>query len=487
MQRKTTATLAVNIFYWSVLVVLTCLLVTKAFLLPVTNDEAYSFFLVKTNYWKAMAGTANTHWLNSFFIRVFTFLAGDTPGCWRIQSVLAGAGYIFLAKKVAGGFDTVIMQLICFSMLVFNPYLLDYFSMARGYGLAVFFILLSVYQLQQFLEKGKEQSLYYCFLSLSAAVVSNYTTLYFLLSSVLLLTFFLFRNKGLFNKGVYIKTWVLSVFVIMIAAGNLFFIKYYTHDLEFGATHSFARDSFGSLLQYSSFLVINDRAAFISGYILFFIVLFLSFFIIRKAVYSKPGAAVWIASVMLLIMILSILFFYLFKTPFVTERATLVFYPLIVLILCYGSTMWHSFFGKRATTFFLGSLSFLFAINTTFHFKLNTTLDWKENADTPAMLETVEKMKGKNTAVKVGMHRLHYGVYKNYYFPVKGQYGNWDVVFFSDEELANPDQHVLNKLSALDFLLSSEKTNPALYNSDSSNYILVRQFSAAGSMLLQRK
>lgn len=492
MQRKTTATSAVNIFYWSVLVVLTCLLVTKAFLLPVTNDEAYSFFLVKTNYWKAMAGTANTHWLNSFFIRVFTFLFGDAPGNWRIQSVMAGAGYIFLAKKIAGSFDSVAMKLICFLMLVFNPYLLDYFSMARGYGLSAFFILLSVYQLQQFHEKGKEQSFFYCFLSLYAAAVSNYTALYFLLGSFLLLTFFLFRNKtglmkGLFQSGVYSKVWVLSVSVIFIAAMNLFFIKYYTHDLEFGATHSFAGDSFGSMLQYSSFLFMNEQAALVSGYILFFIILLLSFFIIRQAVSSKPNAAAWIAAVVLITILTSIFFFYLLKTPFVTERATLVLYPLTVLILCYGSLVWHSSYGKKLMTLFPGLLSFLFVVNTAIHFKLNTTLDWKENADTPAMLETVEKMKGENIAVKVGMHRLHYGVYKNYYSLVKDQYNNWNVVFFSDEELANPDQNVFGKLSILDFILSSERTNPVLFNSDSAKCILVQQFKSTGSMLLQRK
>lgn len=492
MQRKTTAQLAVNIFYWFVLLGLTCLLATKSFVLPVTNDEAYSFFLVKTNYWKAMAGTANTHWLNSFFIRVFTFLAGDAPGYWRLQSVLAGAGYIFLAKRIAQGFDSAGIQLICFSVLVFNPYLLDYFSMARGYGLAVFFILLSVYYLQQFMEKRKDLSLFYGFLSLCAAVVSNYTALYFLLSSVLLLTFFMFRNngrhlKGFFQNRVYTKAWVFSVAVSSIATANLFFIKYYTHDLEFGATHSFARDSFGSLLQYSSFLCINEQAAAISGYALFFVILLCSFFIIRKAAHSKLSAAVWIASVMLLTIVLSIFFFYLFKTPYVTERGALVLYPLTVLILCYAAFLLKRIPDKPVAISFMGLLALLFIVNTAVHFKFSSTLDWKDNADTPFMLKTVEEISSKNNAVKVGMHRLHYGVYKNYYSQVSDRYKNLEVELFSDEELADPNQQVFNKLSTLDFIVSTKETSPVLFSSNSAIYKLVQKGRLADGMVLQKR
>jgi len=492
MQRKTTALLTVNYFYWFVLIVLTVLIAVKSFLLPVTNDEAYSFFLIKTNYWKAMAGTANTHWLNSFFIRVFTFLFGNEPWMWRVQSVLAGAGYLFIAKKIAGSFDTVAMQLICFSLLVFNPYLLDYFSMARGYGLSAFFILLSVYFLQQFYSKHKERYFFACFVSLSAAVISNYTSLYFFLSSALLLTLFLVLKKGgivkgIFKSGLFTRTWLIAVAISFIAIANLFFIKYYTSDLEFGSDHSFARDTFGSMLQYSAYLVFNETMAAVLGYVLLLSILLLSSIIIKRTYPDRPVAETWIASALLLTIGLSTLFFYLLKNPYIVERGALVFFPVVILILCKGVTFLQRSFSEKLSRMILGVLSFLFVLNTAFNYKLTSTLDWKENTDTPLMLNDIKKMSGVNTSIKVGMHRVHYGVFKNYYSVVTDQFKDWDVLFLSDEELLHPNQNTVNKLNDLDFVISSIKTNPALFNNDSSKYILVKQYRLGGDILLRRK
>ncbi|WP_315821725.1 hypothetical protein [Paraflavitalea speifideaquila] len=60
-----------------------------AFSMDMTHDEAYSFRLIKTNYFIALFGTANTHWLNSFFLEIFNRVFGDGPGWLRLHSVLA--------------------------------------------------------------------------------------------------------------------------------------------------------------------------------------------------------------------------------------------------------------------------------------------------------------------------------------------------------------------------------------------------------------
>jgi len=102
-------------------------------------------------------------------------------------------------------------------------------------------------------------------------------------------------------------------------------------------------------------------------------------------------------------------------------------------------------------------------------------------------LNDIKKMSGVNTSIKVGMHRVHYGVFKNYYSVVTDQFKDWDVLFLSDEELLHPNQNTVNKLNDLDFVISSIKTNPALFNNDSSKYILVKQYRLGGDILLRRK
>jgi hypothetical protein len=175
------------------------------------------------------------------------------------------------------------------------------------------------------------------------------------------------------------------------------------------------------------------------------------------------------------------------KSPYIVERGTLVFFPVVILVLCKGVTFLQRSFSKKLSIMILGVLSFLFVLNTAFNYKLTSTLDWKENADTPLMFQDIKKVKVADASIKVGIHRVHYGVFQNYYSVVTDQFKDWDVVFLSDEELLHPNQNTINKLNDLDFIISSIKTNPALFNNDSSKYILVKQYRLDGDILLRRK
>ena len=63
-----------SLFFISTTIVLGCWVIYRSFILEMTNDEAYSFFNVSTRHLQMMIGTANTHWLNSFFILILFFV-----------------------------------------------------------------------------------------------------------------------------------------------------------------------------------------------------------------------------------------------------------------------------------------------------------------------------------------------------------------------------------------------------------------------------
>ena len=84
---------ATEVFFGVVMLFLLVGIGRKIVGISITNDEAYSFYLVKTNYINALVGTANTHWVNSFFIKLETLVLGNEVWMWRLHMLFFFALY----------------------------------------------------------------------------------------------------------------------------------------------------------------------------------------------------------------------------------------------------------------------------------------------------------------------------------------------------------------------------------------------------------
>jgi hypothetical protein len=115
------------------------LVLTKAALVPFTYDEAYSD-LVYAQAWNGFRRLdfANNHPLNSFAMYVMSRVFGHEPFALRLPNILSFyvfAGIAFmLARKLA-------MPAFAFAALTMNALLLEFFSLARGYGISAAFAL----------------------------------------------------------------------------------------------------------------------------------------------------------------------------------------------------------------------------------------------------------------------------------------------------------------------------------------------------------
>jgi len=136
-----------KILHTFALIGLTVMVAFHAYTLDVTNDEAYSFFLLKTEYYRALFGTANTHWLNSILMKIEMLTLGDAPFAWRLHSVLAFPFFCVGVYRVTGFTRNNALAIICYSLIVLNPYVLDWFALARGYALALTFQVWVLYYL----------------------------------------------------------------------------------------------------------------------------------------------------------------------------------------------------------------------------------------------------------------------------------------------------------------------------------------------------
>jgi hypothetical protein len=120
--------------------------VIRAAVQDVTGDEAesYHFFASRVNasHW---APYSNNHLLNSMLMRLFTGVFGLSPLTVRAPALLGALLYIWgawwLSKHLSTDWKVRIPVLVC---LVYNPYIFDFFVAARGYGMALGFLLVAL-------------------------------------------------------------------------------------------------------------------------------------------------------------------------------------------------------------------------------------------------------------------------------------------------------------------------------------------------------
>jgi hypothetical protein len=116
-----------------------CLIAARAVHQDISIDEAITYrkFVdpASNKHWQA---DANNHVLNSILARVTTGWFGLSEFTLRLPSILAGLAYILFAAVLAELlFGRTLFTVLLFGLLVLNPFSMDYFVAARGYGLAL--------------------------------------------------------------------------------------------------------------------------------------------------------------------------------------------------------------------------------------------------------------------------------------------------------------------------------------------------------------
>jgi hypothetical protein len=159
--------------------------VIKAASADMTWDEAWTYlFYGRTPLGFTRLDYANDHMLNSFLIWLATRLFGNSELVIRLPNILAAALYLYTTAKLVG---VVRLKLLAFSICALQPYLMDYFALARGYGLAAALVQFGVVQ-GLFLSDGRRVGVMLtCCLLASLAVSSTAIVLYALIASLLIM------------------------------------------------------------------------------------------------------------------------------------------------------------------------------------------------------------------------------------------------------------------------------------------------------------
>lgn len=166
------------------MVLLDVFIIRRAILVPITHDEAstwlnfrhFNMWSCATEYYCWM--TANNHWLNTILLQGSANLFGEAPWALRLPNVIAGMLYtlgavLFVQRYIS----STSLRVAGFLLLTAHVYLLDFFSLARGYGLLSCAVLWSVLLLLRYVETFRWSYLAGVVTIMMLGVLSNFTGL----------------------------------------------------------------------------------------------------------------------------------------------------------------------------------------------------------------------------------------------------------------------------------------------------------------------
>ena len=161
----------------------------RACALSMTHDESVSFLwfqnidVLSCFFEKSCWPTANNHLLNTWAWQQSMRLFGISEWALRLPNVLAHLIYLLCSLGIILAVTRRFwIALAGIALLNFNPYLLDFFSLARGYGLSVGLCMGSLYAFMAFFRHGRWPALLASYLLAALAVLANFVAFNFLAS-----------------------------------------------------------------------------------------------------------------------------------------------------------------------------------------------------------------------------------------------------------------------------------------------------------------
>jgi hypothetical protein len=106
------------------------------------SDEALSYGIIHGE--QTFVETTNNQWLNTFLMHVGQHLFGESELALRLPNVVVFGLYGAASLALLAQLRHIAAKVAGFAVLLLNPFLLEFFSLARGYGLSLAFSVAAI-------------------------------------------------------------------------------------------------------------------------------------------------------------------------------------------------------------------------------------------------------------------------------------------------------------------------------------------------------
>jgi len=207
--------------------------VLRAIFVPPYSDELKSFFdYIQTGSFQPFHAhlDANNHIINSLFSRFFYLVFGDCIFILRLPNVLCFPIYLFYVWKIKTIFQSKFIGFCWFITMIAPLYFLEFFSLARGYGMSMAFLMGALHYLIRYSSTGKAKYLWSGLFMTSLALWSNLSLM--LVALLLGGIYLILYMKNTFSQRVYNLIPVNIIVILMLFIIPLFYAVKYSFALK---------------------------------------------------------------------------------------------------------------------------------------------------------------------------------------------------------------------------------------------------------------
>jgi len=475
-----------SIFLLLVICSLLVYIVLRAYYLSFTHDESLSFKIITGD--KGVARTANDHYLNTWLMFIFYRLFGGQEIFLRLPNILGFIIYSFFSYKILIKTKNIFLMLLGASLLLLNPYLLDFFSLARGYGLSLGFGLGALYYLfrqESFITyKQYILSLSFSFLFSLFSAYSNlfYINLNISLMIVFLIELYLLRKNKAIQLNIKRKVTVALVFIfnlffLFILINQIFKLKN-TSELNFGGQNNFIDNILTILIHRSIYFSYYGEQFWIS--IRQMVIAVFAITIVYQICSNKYSSLSKITIMIFLMIFATIMQHYMFDATYPPARSSLIYITLFALLIIYLlSEIYLKIFPKQYVKIAFNLLVlFLLCMPLDWHFikniNLKYTKEWKLDSNTKSVMKKIIELhendiyKGRKITIS---NHWHFEPSINYYR-----------IIYSMDYLTPANRNAIDKNA--DFIYCTQEEKEKLITGDS--YFILSDYKDTKTILLEK-
>lgn len=330
----------------------------KATISSFTHDESFSYLhYVHTSFMDIISfqgNYTNNHILNSLGMKYSEKLLGSSELVLRLPNLIMFAVYLsycFLFLRTQKAWIFIGM----FVVLSTNTYLIDFFGLARGYGLSIGFMIMSIYHFIQSFHNQKTKNILLFHIASVLAILSSFVLLdvYFLLLIIYNLITYIdckITSQQKFYWWSVNKIHIIPLLTIAVVLYEPIRKVFLFSRLDFGGKTSFYHDTATYLANYfvNEFPLNSNELSILNAGITCIVLgttIFISrMIIIRNQSFWRENKALIILNILIVLLVSIITFQHLiFNADYPIARFSIFMLP--ILMLQFGFLL--SFLAKR--------------------------------------------------------------------------------------------------------------------------------------------
>jgi len=395
----------------------------RAGILSFTHDESLTYlryvpkkFIQIVNY---HSPSANNHIINTLLVKYIVQLFPEKEIFIRIPNLLAHASYIIFSVLIVKQFKNPFVFIGGFILINFNPYMLDFFSLSRGYGLALAFMLASIYSFFKYLKSNQKKYIYWYYILAAFAVLSNFVYLHYFVTTIIVFNLLIiselpvekisFKTISKENIPALIVSIILTIILFEPIRKLTKFNELYGQGQK-----GFFSDTVISFINGTNYGQSYGQP-YVKGISIVVMILCALIFIavsvelIQKKLRIKHSTQSIFFLFLILPALSSIMQHLILNDQLLTYRLTLIFVPLLGLSIISFCDYLKSYTWGKMASFFLLAVSAIMLIHTIKSANFLYYNDWKYDANTKNMILKLEKevpKESKSNTIKLGIKWL---------------------------------------------------------------------------------